>query len=114
MQSILGALLTAGYAAAVATAIATAPASEQAEITDGVQTQLQKSFAGAEEIAEQHPQYASQITAAAKKSFLDGADEAYMAGIVAILLGATLVFLRFPKQDEEERLLARYHAEDTA
>jgi hypothetical protein len=114
MQSILGALLTAGYAAAVATAIASAPASEQAEITDGVQAQLQKSFAGAEEIAEQHPQYASQITAAAKTSFLDGADEAYTAGIVAILLGATLVFVRFPKKDEEERLLARYHAEDTA
>ena len=52
-------------------------------------------FAGAEEIAEQNPQYASQITAAAKESFLDGADWAYTAGIVAILLGAALVFLRF-------------------
>ena len=37
-----------------------------------------------------------------------------MAGIVAILLGATLVFFLFPKQDEEEELLARYHAEDAA
>jgi len=35
------------------------------------------------------------------------------AGIVAILLGAVLVFFMFPKQQEEGRLLAQYHAEDT-
>lgn len=112
MQSILGALLTAGYAAAIAAAIAAAPASEQDKLTDGVQSQLTKSFAGAESIAEQSPQYAHQVTAAAKTSFLDGADWAYTAGIVAILVGAAIVFLLFPKQDEEDRLLARYHAED--
>ena len=111
MQSILGALLTAGYAAAVGAAIASSPDKEK--VTDGVAAQLTKSFAGAEEIAEQNPQYASQITAAAKESFLDGADWAYTAGIVAILLGAALVFLRFPRADEEKALLARYHAEDT-
>ena len=65
MQSILGALLTAGYAAAVAAAIATAPNKEQ--ITDGVASQLTKSFASAEAIAAQYPQYASQITAGAKR-----------------------------------------------
>jgi MFS transporter, DHA2 family, multidrug resistance protein len=111
MQSILGALLTAGYAAAIGAAIASSPNKE--DVTDGVAAQLTKSFAGAEEIAEQNPQYASQITAAAKESFLDGADWAYTAGIVAILLGAVLVFFRFPKADEEKALLARYHAEDT-
>jgi MFS transporter, DHA2 family, multidrug resistance protein len=110
MQSILGALLTAGYAAAVATAIAADPNKEQ--ITDSVQAQLQKSIAGAEEIAEQYPQYAGAITAGAKTSFLDGADWAYTAGIVAILLGATLVFVLFPKKDEEEALLDEYRAED--
>jgi DHA2 family multidrug resistance protein-like MFS transporter len=111
MQSILGALLTAGYASAVAGAIAADPNREQ--ITDSVQSQLQKSFAGAEEIAQQHPQYADAITAGAKSSFLDGADWAYTAGILAILLGFVLVFFLFPKKDEEQRLLARYQAEDT-
>ena len=112
MQSILGALLTAGYAAAVATAIAAAP--DKDKITDNVESQLTKSFTSAEEIAEQYPQYATQITAGAKESFLDGADWAYTAGIVAILVGAALVFFLFPKHDEEERLLAAYHAEDTS
>ena len=110
MQSILGALLTAGYAAAVTAAIAAAP--NQEEITDGVAAQLTKSFAGAETIAAQYPQYASQITAAAKSSFLDGADWAYTAGIVAILVGAVVVYFLFPKREEEERLLAAYQAED--
>src|SRR5688572_32111268 len=70
MQSIFGALLTAGYAAAAAVAIGSSP--EQAEITTSVQSQLTKSFAGAEAVAAQYPQYASEITAAAKESFLQG------------------------------------------
>jgi hypothetical protein len=110
MQSILGALLTAGYAAAAAADIA----GSNKHISDSVQSQLTKSFAGAEAIAEQHPKYASQITSAAKTAFLQGDQWAYTAGIVAILLGAAIVFFGFPKQEEEERLLAAYHAEDTA
>jgi EmrB/QacA subfamily drug resistance transporter len=110
MQSILGALLTAGYAAAAAAAIAGSPK----HISDSVQNQLTKSFAGAEDVAQQYPRYASGITAAAKKSFLQGDQWAYTAGIVAILIGAAIVFFLFPKREEEERLLASYHAEDTA
>jgi MFS family permease len=113
MQSILGALLTAGYAAAVATAIAGAPSSVQKQITDSIQTQLTKSFASAEAVAQQFPKYANEITAGARESFLSGADWAYTAGIVAILLGAALVFMLFPRRDDEQRLLAAYQAEDS-
>jgi MFS transporter, DHA2 family, multidrug resistance protein len=112
VQSIFGALLTAGYAAAQGSAIASAPNEQQ--ITDGVQNQLTKSFAGAEETAQQYPQYASQITSAAKTSFLQGDQWAYTAGVVAVLLGAALVFFFFPKKDDEQRLLASYAAEDAA
>jgi DHA2 family multidrug resistance protein-like MFS transporter len=111
MQSILGALLTAGYAAAVASAIASSPDKEA--ISDGVASQLQKSFAGAEDVAEQYPQYSDAIVAGAKESFLDGADWAYTAGIVAVVVGATLVYFLFPKRQEEEELLAHYQAEDS-
>jgi hypothetical protein len=110
MQSILGALLTAGYAAAIGVAVASAPNAD--EITDGVQSQLEKSFAGAEDIARQYPQYADQITAAARTSFLDGADWAYMAGIAAIVVGGAIVFFLFPRRDQERVLLASYKAHD--
>jgi DHA2 family multidrug resistance protein-like MFS transporter len=111
MQSILGALLTAGYAAGIATAVAASP--EADEVTTSVETQLQKSFAGAESIAQQFPQYADQIVTAAKTSFLDGADWAYLAGIIAIVLGAVIITAFFPRKEQEEALLARYHEQDT-
>jgi MFS transporter, DHA2 family, multidrug resistance protein len=110
MQSIFGAVLTAGYAAAATAAIATSGK----DVNDSVQNQLTKSFAGAESVAQQYPQYAGQITAAAKKSFLQGDRWAYTAGIVAILLGAALVAFLFPKKVEEEALLTRYRNEDAA
>jgi MFS transporter, DHA2 family, multidrug resistance protein len=110
MQSVFGALLTAGYAAAATAAIASAP--NNPALTESVQSQLTKSFAGAESVAERYPQYASQITAAAKQSFLDGDQWAYTAGVVAVLLGAVLVWFCFPKKEQEEELLARYHEED--
>ena len=45
--------------------------------------------------------------------FLDGANWAYAAGIIAVLAGATLVFFMFPKKHDEEALLASYHDADT-
>lgn len=108
MQSIFGALLTAGYATAAAAAISSAPQ----PVNDSVQSQLTKSFAGAEAVGERYPQYAAQITAAAKQSFLDGDQWAYTAGIVAVLLGAALVAFCFPRKDAEQAALAGYQAED--
>ncbi|KRC92621.1 MFS transporter [Terrabacter sp. Root85] len=110
MQSVFGALLTAGYAAAVSASIAAAPNGD--EITSSVQNELTKSFAGADAVAGQYPQYSAQIIAGARESFLSGADWAYTAGIIAILGGAVIVFTLFPKHEGELELLARYRAED--
>jgi hypothetical protein len=111
MQSIFGALLTAGYASAMSAAIASAPKSSK--VTDATAAQLQKSFDGAAAVAEQYPKYADQITQAAKESFLQGDRWAYTAGIVAVLAGAALIATCFPKRDDERRLLAEYHAQDS-
>jgi MFS transporter, DHA2 family, multidrug resistance protein len=110
MQSILGALLTAGYATAFSAAIAGAPNAGQ--VSNDVENQLTKSFSSAANTAEQYPQYSKQIISAAKTSFIDGADWAYLAGIVAILIGATLVYFMFPKMRREKKLLVEYHDTD--
>ncbi len=111
MQSIFGALLTAGYAAAASAAIASS--GESAKVTENIEGELTKSFSSAADLASQYPRHSEQIVAAAKASFLQGDEWAYLAGIVAILLGGALVFFFFPKKDQEESLLAQYHAEDT-
>ncbi len=111
MQSIFGALLTAGYATAAGSLIS----SSGKDVSASTQAELTKSFSSAADTASRYP--ASQqdaIISGAKTAFLQGDQWAYTAGIVAILLGAVLVFFLFPKKDDEQRLLAEYHAQDTA
>jgi MFS transporter, DHA2 family, multidrug resistance protein len=110
MQSILGALLTAGYAAAVSAAIASSPNADK--VTTSVEGELTKSFASAADLASQHPQYSQAIISGAKTSFVQGDQWAYTAGIVAVLLGAALVFFLFPRRERERELLASYAAAD--
>jgi hypothetical protein len=112
MQSIMGALLTAGYASAASAAIAASPQSSQ--VSTSVQSELTKSFDGAAEIAKQYPQYSQSIINAAKQSFTHGQDWAYAAGLIAVVVGGILVFFKFPKGEEEKRLLAEYAAADGA
>jgi DHA2 family multidrug resistance protein-like MFS transporter len=110
-NSLFGALLAAGYAASMAATLATYP--NAAEVPASVSQGLEMSYSGAQAVAQQYPQYATQITAAAKTAFLAGDQSAYIAGIIAVLIGFALVFFLFPKRDEERKVLAEYHAEDT-
>jgi EmrB/QacA subfamily drug resistance transporter len=111
MQSIFGALLTAGYASAAGALIV----SSGKNVTSSTQAELTKSFASAADTAQRYPpSVQQQIVAGAKTAFLHGDQWAYLAGLIAVLLGATLVFFFFPRKEAEEELLARYHAEDAA
>jgi DHA2 family multidrug resistance protein-like MFS transporter len=110
--ALFGAFLAAGYAAAMTSAIAAAP--EGAEIPPSDVSSMTMSYAGAQSVAEAYPQYADTITAAAKESFLAGDSQAYIAGIIAVLLGAALVFFLFPKAEDERKLLEEYHVQDSA
>ena len=111
-NSLFGALLAAGYAAAMAGMIAASP--DAAAVPASVSSGLEMSYAGAQTVAAEYPQYATQITAAAKTAFLDGDQYAYLAGIIAVLVGAALVFFVFPKHDRERMMLVNFHQEDAA
>jgi DHA2 family multidrug resistance protein-like MFS transporter len=111
LQSIMGAFLTAGYAAAASAAIN----SSGKNVSDNVQSELTKSFSSAADAAKQYsPSIQDDIVAAAKTSFLHGDQWAYLAGIVAVVLGAVIVFFLFPKNEAERRMLSEYAAEDAA
>jgi MFS family permease len=108
MQSILGVLLTAGYAAAVTSHLAHASTS----VTQTTRDELTQSFGGALAIAHQYPQYSAAIIAGAKESFQHGADAAYLAGAIAVVAGMVLVATLFPGRTGESRLLSDYAAAD--
>jgi hypothetical protein len=110
MTSLFGALLTAGYSAAMASAIAESGTS----ISESAQSALELSFAGAANLAAENPEYADQILGAARSAFLEGDQWAYLAGLAAVLIGAALVFFLFPKQEQEHQLRAEFLAEDQA
>jgi MFS transporter, DHA2 family, multidrug resistance protein len=111
MQSIFGAVLTAGYAAAAGSLIS----SSGKNLTPSTQAELTKSFSSAADTASRYPESTRDaIISGAESAFLQGDQWAYTAGIVAVVLGAAIVFFLFPKKDEEEHLLAEYHAQDTA
>ena len=111
MQSIFGALLTAGYAATAGTLIS----SSGKDVSSSTQAELTKSFSSAADTASRYPSsIQDQIVAGAKTAFLQGDQWAYTAGIVAVLLGAVLVYFKFPRLVDENRLLAQYQAEDAA
>jgi hypothetical protein len=112
MQSMLGSVLTAGYTAKFASLIASSPDADK--VSSNTQAELENSFSSAANTAEQYPQYAKQIIAAARESFLQGDDWAYVAGMAAIALGAAIVWFLFPKREDEIRLLEQYDAEDQA
>ena len=111
MQSIFGALLTAGYATAVTAAISSSSSADS--ISASTEAQLTKSFAGAEAIAAQYPKDSQAIIDAARESFLQGDQWAYLAGVVAVLIGAALVAWKFPRKDAERALIASYEETDS-
>jgi DHA2 family multidrug resistance protein-like MFS transporter len=112
MQSIFGALLTAGYIRAFDSRI---DVTEQTQtISDQVAGQLTKSFSSAEATAAQFPQYASEITAAARESFVAGQRWSFLAGMAAMALGALVVRFGFPDREREIEMIAGYRRTDAA
>lgn len=109
MTSIFGSILTNHYASALAgTDVAGA-------VSDSTLSQLQLSYASAENIAAtQDPQTAQKIISAAQSSFLQGDQWTYGAALIAVVLGAVLVFFLFPKKEKELELRAVYAADDDA
>jgi MFS transporter, DHA2 family, multidrug resistance protein len=94
----------------MATQLAATPNASQ--VPSSVASGFEISFAGAQAVAAQYPQWADQIIAGAKVAFLAGDQSAYLAGIIAILVGAALVIFFFPKKEKEHKLLREYHAAD--
>ena len=111
MQSVMGAILGAGYAAALTHRIAGAPANVQAQITADMKDALTKSFGSAVDLASKYPDYKNAVIQAARESFLAGANWAYASGILAAIIGAALVWFFFPRHEREVAMYREFGSE---
>ncbi|MDL9938378.1 MFS transporter [Gordonia sp. ABSL1-1] len=112
MQSILGAILTAGYATAFAKTISSSP--DSAQVSAQTEDALTKSFSSAAVLAERYPQYSEQIISAARDAFVKGDNYAYAAAVVIVAVGAAVVFFGYPRHAEERERMALYATESTS
>lgn len=112
MQALLGAILAAGFAASFGRQIAAS--SEASTISDTVTQALQASYGSALHVADQYPQYRSEILEAATQSLSSGAWAAYLVGAVAVVIGGLVVRFCLPSFAREKELIAQYTREDAA
>jgi len=110
MQALLGTLLTIGYASAFTNQIDASPAAGR--VSESTENALLQSYSSAATLAERYPEYQQQIIDAARTSFIDGANWAYAAGAIAVVLGAMLVALRYPGHAGELATVADYQRQD--
>jgi len=115
MQSVMGTLLVVRYASDIRSAFDSAPASEQQQLSEQAQAQLQSSFAGAEAVAKNAPSAdASALIEAARVAFTDGSNLAFAFALLAVIVGFSLVTFLFPKKDQELALEAQYEAQSSS
>ncbi|MDF3281085.1 MULTISPECIES: MFS transporter [unclassified Gordonia (in: high G+C Gram-positive bacteria)] len=109
MQSVLGAILTAGYAKTLTAAISASPDADH--VSSETQAVLTKSFASAADLAQRYPQYSHEIITAARDAFVHGDARANAAAIVIVGCGALLVAVCYPKAAKEREAMRRYATE---
>ena len=102
LQALMGGLLAAAYASHMLTSISSAPSEEASQISDQVSSQLTGSFTSAADVAQQYPQYSTDILAAASQAFTDGKSAAIVVALAMTLIGLVLVLVRFPGKAKEE------------
>ena len=112
MQSIFGALFTAGYAAAAGAAIS----ASGKNVSGSIEGELTKSFSSAADLAKRYPESVQHQIIAAREGLVPERGSVGLHGRASSrsLLGAVLVFFMFPKGEQEKRLLAEYQSEDAA
>ena len=107
MQSIFGALLTAGYAAAAGAMIA----ASGKDVTSSTQAELTKSFSSAADTSPRSTRRTSRTRSspAPRRSFLQGDQWAYLAGIIAVAArrGARLLHVPEARRREAAARLVR-------
>jgi hypothetical protein len=98
-QSIMGAVLAAGYAASFDSQLAAKPATDQ--IAKNANETLTRSYSGAVEIAAKYPQYKTAILDAGQQAFVKGSQLGFAVGVAGALLAIAITWFFFPRRAAE-------------
>jgi MFS transporter, DHA2 family, multidrug resistance protein len=111
MQAVMGALLAGAYAARIGSDLAALSPQDAAKVSDDTADALTSSFQSAEQVAQQYPDYASQITSAAADAFTSGKSAAMLVALAMALIGLALVVFVYPRKEAEEAYYAKVASE---
>jgi hypothetical protein len=114
LQALMGALLAAAYASQMLNSISSAPSDEASKLTNQVADELTSSFTSAADVAQQYPQYSTDILTAASQAFTDGKSVAIVVALAMTLIGLVLVLARFPGKAKEEAFYEQIQAMEPA
>ncbi|MCJ7444461.1 MAG: MFS transporter [Methanotrichaceae archaeon] len=103
-MSIMGALLAVRYTSYFTKAFASLPAEQAQNLSQEVAISISKSFAGAEQVAQQYIAFSTQILDAARSAFLQGQDAAYVLGIVASVVAVLFILFVYPHKTAEDAI----------
>ena len=98
LQAVMGALLAGAYAASMTATLAALPSDEASKVGNDVADSLTSSFQSASQVAQQYPDYATQITSAAADAFTSGKSAAIAIALVMTLVGMALVLFVYPRE----------------
>jgi hypothetical protein len=111
MQAVMGALLAGAYAMKIRGDLGTLPPADAAAVSDETADALTSSFDNAAQVAQQYPDYATQITDAAATAFTDGKSAAMAVALLVTVLAMVLVLVVYPRKAQEEAYYAKVLAD---
>jgi DHA2 family multidrug resistance protein-like MFS transporter len=101
-MSVMGAMLAVRYTNYFTEAFASLPAYQAQNLSQQIAFTLSKSFAGAEQVAQQYSAFSTQILDVARSAFLMGQDAAYILGIVASIVAVLFIIFIYPQKADED------------
>ncbi len=106
-QALLGTLLAIAYSKYFRAAFAELPTAEAQALGNRAALEIGSSYEGAEAVARTLPSADSkQLVDAAMRAFTDGKEVAIAFALASVLAGLGLVWWKYPRLDEERRIIA--------
>ncbi|MEI8081000.1 MAG: MFS transporter [Actinomycetes bacterium] len=113
-QALLGTLLAITYSSYFSAAFATLPPDQAQALGERAAREIGSSYEGAQAVAATLPSAdATELMNAAARAFTEGKSAAIITALASVLIGAALVWWKYPRDAQERALFAQIRSQDT-